>query len=81
MRLFFFILLFFVSKNLFASDLTFYVDQAHKNNPKLNAERENLKAIKENINISKVNFYLVLLYLEHRKAPNRIIEQINLAQR
>ena len=56
MRLFFFILLFFVSKNLFASDLTFYVDQAHKNNPKLNAERENLKAIKENINISKSEF-------------------------
>ena len=56
MRLFFFILLLFVSKNLFASDLTFYVDQAHKNNPKLNAERENLKAIKENINISKGEF-------------------------
>ena len=41
---------------MFASDLTFYVDQAHKNNPKLNAERENLKAIKENINISKSEF-------------------------
>ena len=56
MRLFFFILLFFVFQNLFASDLTFYVDQAYKNNPKLNAERENLKAIKENINISKSEF-------------------------
>ena len=39
MRLFFFILLFLFPRTCF-SDLTFYVDQAHKNNPKLNAERK-----------------------------------------
>ena len=32
--------------------MLFYVKSALKNNPKINAERENLKAIKQNENIS-----------------------------
>jgi outer membrane protein len=39
-----------------ANNLIDFLKSAYKNNPKLNAERENLKAIKENINISKSEF-------------------------
>ncbi len=34
----------------------FFVESALKNNPKINAERENLKSVKQNINISKSEF-------------------------
>jgi len=34
----------------------FFLESAYKNNPKLNAERKNLKATKENINISRSEF-------------------------
>ena len=36
--------------------LKFYIDAAFKNNLKLNAERENQKSIKQNINISRSEF-------------------------
>jgi len=39
-----------------ASELLTYLESAYKNNPTLNAERENYKAIKENINISRSEF-------------------------
>ena len=39
-----------------ANDLIFFIESAYKNNPKLKSERENLKATKENINISKSEF-------------------------
>ncbi len=39
-----------------AADLIFFLESAYKNNPKLKAERENLKAIKENVNISRSDF-------------------------
>ena len=39
-----------------ATDLIFFLEAAHKNNPKLNAERKNFKATKENINISRSEF-------------------------
>jgi len=39
-----------------ASEFFIYLESAYKNNPTLNAERENYKAIKENINISKSEF-------------------------
>ena len=39
-----------------AENLIFYLESAYKNNPKLNAERENMKATKENINISRSEF-------------------------
>ena len=42
------------------------IKEAYDNNPKLNAERENLKISKENINISKSNFYLLLQFQDIR---------------
>ena len=39
-----------------ANNLFFFIESAYKNNPKLNAERENLKSIKENVNISRSEF-------------------------
>tara|TARA_X000001036_G_scaffold355664_1_gene337524 strand:- start:76 stop:1371 length:1296 start_codon:yes stop_codon:yes gene_type:complete len=39
-----------------ANDALFFVESALKNNPKINAERENLKAIKQNENISMSEF-------------------------
>jgi len=41
---------------VFASEFLIYLESAYKNNPVLNAERENYKAIKENINISRSEF-------------------------
>jgi outer membrane protein len=55
----FLILLIFLSFNLnslSASEFLTYLENAYKNNPTLNAERENFKAIKENINISRSEF-------------------------
>ena len=44
--------------NLLAeNNALFYVKSALKNNPKINAERENLKAIKQNENISMSEFF------------------------
>ena len=43
-------------KIAFASNFLTYLESAYKNNPTLNAERENYKAIKENINISRSEF-------------------------
>ena len=40
----------------FSSEFLTYLENAYKNNPTLNAERENYKAIKENINISRSEF-------------------------
>ena len=40
----------------FASGFLIYLENAYKNNPTLNAERKNYKAIKENINISRSEF-------------------------
>ncbi len=51
-------LLAFNFNNLLAENNTlFYVKSALKNNPKINAERENLKAIKQNENISMGEFF------------------------
>ena len=55
----FLILLIFLLINLnslSASEFLTYLENAYKNNPTLNAERENYKAIKENINISRSEF-------------------------
>ncbi len=58
MRIFLISLFLFLNFNtaILANDLTFFLESAYKNNPKLKAERENLKAIKENINISRSEF-------------------------
>ena len=54
-------LLAFNFNNLLAENNTlFYVKSALKNNPKINAERENLKAIKQNENISLSEFLPIL---------------------
>jgi outer membrane protein len=51
------IFFFFFNTNLLsASEFLIYLESAYKNNPILNAERENYKAIKENINISRSKF-------------------------
>ena len=55
-----FIILIFLLSNFsslaLANDLIFFLDSAYKINPKINAQRENLRAIKENVNISKSKF-------------------------
>ena len=57
MKLIVFIILFIFNTNLiFATEILTYLESAYKNNPILNAERENYKAIKENINISRSEF-------------------------
>ena len=52
------ILFFFLSfTNLYPNNgLIFYIESAYEKNPKLNSERENLKSVKENINISRSEF-------------------------
>jgi len=59
MKIYLFIIFFFLKFNiLFAEkDILFFVESAFKNNLKLNAERENLKAIKQNIGISRSEFF------------------------
>ena len=44
------------SNNSLAVSLEDAILQAYKNNPELNAERENLKASKEDVNISRSEF-------------------------
>ena len=52
------IILFFIFNfnSVFASEFLVYLESAYKNNPTLKAERENYKAIRENINISRSEF-------------------------
>ncbi len=57
MKYIFIFIVFFFNLNLAsASEFLNYLENAYKNNPTLNAERENYKAIKENINISRSDF-------------------------
>ena len=57
MKLFIVIVIFILNLNsVFAFEFLGYLENAYKNNPALNAERENYKAIKENINISRSEF-------------------------
>jgi outer membrane protein len=57
MKFFILIIIFIFNINsVFASEFLLYLENAYKNNPTLNAERENYKAIKENINISRSEF-------------------------
>ena len=63
---------------LLADDsVTFFVESALQNNPKLNAERENLKAIKQNENISKSEFLpsLTLSGSQSSTETSNIIDQ------
>ncbi|MEK9954178.1 MAG: TolC family protein [Pelagibacteraceae bacterium] len=56
MKYIFFLIIFFNLNLASASEFLNYLENAYKNNPTLNAERENYKAIKENINISRSDF-------------------------
>ena len=63
---------------LLADDsVIFFVESALQNNPKLNAERENLKAIKQNENISKSEFLpsLTLSGSQSSTETSNIIDQ------
>ena len=51
-----FLLFVFKINVISAEEFLTYLESAYKNNPILNAERENYKAIKENINISRSEF-------------------------
>jgi outer membrane protein len=59
MKIFIILIIFFLKPSflLAENNLLFYIESAFKNNPKLNAERENLKASKEDINISRSEFF------------------------
>ena len=55
--IFFIISIVFIFTTVYAENhLKFFIDSALKNNLKLNAERENQKSIKQNINISRSEF-------------------------
>ena len=58
MKIFTLIILIFFKINFLYSEenIEFYLESAYKNNPKLNAERKNFSAIKENVNISRSEF-------------------------
>jgi len=57
MKFFIIITIFIFNFNsVYTSEFLTYLESAHKSNPTLNAERENYKAIKENINISRSEF-------------------------
>ena len=58
MKKFFFISIAIFQFNILLADnnVIFFVESALKNNPKINAERENLKVIKQNENISRSEF-------------------------
>tara|TARA_B100000780_G_scaffold247674_1_gene192707 strand:+ start:477 stop:1778 length:1302 start_codon:yes stop_codon:yes gene_type:complete len=51
-----FIIIIFSTNSLSAAEFLSYLESAYKSNPVLNASRENYKAIKENINISRSEF-------------------------
>ena len=51
-----FAIIIFNTQVLFAAEFLTYLESAYKNNPILNASRENYKAVKENINISRSEF-------------------------
>ena len=52
----FFLIIALNINTLSAAELLIYLESAYKSNPILNASRENYKAVKENVNISKSEF-------------------------
>ena len=51
-----FLTLFFLNQKIFADTLSEALIQAYKDNPELNAERENIKVSRQDLNISKSEF-------------------------
>ena len=68
-------LVFFIPK-VFAVTLSEALTQAYKNNPELNAERENIKVSEEDLNISKGD-YLPTLTLSGSKSQEDINKLTN----
>jgi outer membrane protein len=71
-----FIVFIFSLSSVSASEFLMYLESAYKNNPTLNAERENYKAIKENINISKSEF-LPSVSISKTKSSNQTSNRTN----
>ena len=55
-KFFLFLIIFVYLKPVQAQDMIYYIKSAYENNPKLNAERQKLKSVKEKINISISEF-------------------------
>ena len=60
----------FYSKNVLAVSLSEALLQAYKNNPELNAERENIQVSKEDLNISKSEFLPTVTLSTSRSEEN-----------
>ena len=79
MKKYFFILLSLLKFNflLAENNIIFFVESALQNNPKINAERENLKSIKQNENISRSEFLpsLTLSGSQSSAETSNIIDQ------
>ena len=69
-------LIFFIPK-VFAVTLTEALTQAYKNNPELNAERENIKISEEDLNISKGEYLptLILSGSKSKEDTNKLTNQ------
>ena len=65
-----FLLVAFYSKNVLAVSLSEALLQAYKNNPELNAERENIQVSKEDLNISKSEFLPTVTLSTSRSEEN-----------
>ena len=59
-----------ISQNTFATTLSEAVLQAYINNPELNAERENIKVSKEDLNISRSEFLPTVTVSSSRSKEN-----------
>ena len=62
------------------NNVLFFVESALQNNPKINAERENLKAVKQNENISRSEFFpsLTISGSQSSTETSNIIDQSEL---
>ena len=64
------LIIFFLISNVNATTLIEALKEAYNNNPKLNAERENLKISKENINISKSEYLPTVIISGYKSSEN-----------
>jgi outer membrane protein len=79
MKFIFIFILFIANTNLLLADeLLTYLESAYKSNPVLNAERENFKSVKENINISRSEF-LPSISISNTESSNQNSNRVNQA--
>ena len=55
-KIFIILAFYFLTSNAFAINLSQALKEAYQNNPELNAERENIKVSKSDLNISRSDF-------------------------